>query len=176
MTSKRGKNTNFRLGLDRKMLVDAAVKLGKTEKSAKKSNTKALEKFITKTLTGTNAKVPEFNEMQKRDIKDRHKDYGLMSAVHLAAYRVRKITGEADDNSYLKVSVGTAFEGYYEGEITARDIEELISRIQGSNVKEIISGVERHESYYQNIMVDYAEELVKRDEALEEDQNNKRVS
>lgn len=151
-------NTNFRLGLDRQQLIQAAQQFGKSEKSAKKSNTKRLEQFIATKLGGKGTKVPEFSDMQKRDIRDSTKSYGLQEGLHMVSSRIRKVTGSHDENNFLRLTVGNAISAYTDENVTSQDISEVISLIGNGDKSEIISGVTRHDAYYQNIILDYLEE------------------
>lgn len=152
-------NTNFRLGLNRQELIEAAQLFGKSEKSARKSNTKRLEQFITTKLGGKGTKVPTFTDVQKRDIKDSASSFGVQDALHMLSYRIGKVTGNQDESNYMRLTIGRAFAAYYDKGVTSAHIDELLSRIPMGNRQELISGVSRHDPYYQNIFLDYAEEL-----------------
>jgi hypothetical protein len=152
-------NTDFRLGLNRQQLVDAAQLFGKSDRSAKKSNTKRLEQFVTTKLAGKGTKVPSFTEQQKRDIHDSAKSFGVTDALHMVSYRIGKVTGNQDETNYMRLTIGRAFQAYYDKGVTSANIDELMSRIPMSNRNEIVSGVSRHEPYYQNLFIDYANEL-----------------
>lgn len=153
------KNTDFRLGLSRSELIEAAQLFGKTDKGARKSNTKRLEQFITTKLAGKGTKVPNFTEQQRRDIQDSAKSFGVQDALHMVSYRIAKVTGNQDETNYMRLTIGRAFGAYYDKGVTAKHIDELMSRIPMGNRNEIVSGVSRHEPYYQNLFLDYAEEL-----------------
>lgn len=157
MANKR--NTNFRLGLNRQELIESVQLFGKSAKSAKKANTKSLEQFLTTKLGGRGTKVPTFSEVQKRDIKDSAANFGIQDALHMVSYRIGKLTGNQDENNYLRLSIGRAFGAYYDKGVTSKHIDDLISMLPMGNRSEIISGVERHEPSYQNIFLDYIEEL-----------------
>ena len=155
----RKTNTDFRLGLNRQELIEAVQLFGKSEKSAKKSNTKRLEQFITTKLGGKGTKVPNFTEVQKRDIKDSAKSFGIQDALHMVSYRIGKTTGNQDESNYMRLTIARAFGAYYDKGVTSAHVDELMSRIPMGNRQEIISGVSRHDPYYQNIFLDYIEEL-----------------
>jgi hypothetical protein len=155
----RKKNTNFRLGLNRQELIEAAQLFGKKLSVAKKDSTKRLEEYITHKLGGRGTKVPDFTEREKRDIRDSAKTFGLQDALHLAAYRIGKITGKQDETNYLRLSLGRAFQAYYDGGVKKEHIDELMRRLPNLDRGELISGVSRHEPYYQQLFMDYAEEL-----------------
>lgn len=158
-------NNDFRLGLNRQELIAASQLFGKSEKGAKKSNTKRLEQFITTKLAGKGTKVPSFTEQQRRDIKDAASSYGVHDALHMVSYRIAKVTGNQDENNYLRLTIGRAFGAYYDKGVTSKDIDELMSRIPMSNRNEIVSGVSRHEPYYQNLFLDYAAELEEKEKS-----------
>lgn len=152
-------NTDFRLGLNRQELIAASQLFGKNDASARKSNTKRLEQFITTKLAGKGIKVPSFTEQQRRDIKDSAKSFGVQDALHMVSYRIGKVTGNQDETNYMRLTIGRAFAAYTDKGVTRKDIDELMSRIPMGNRNEIVSGVSRHEPYYQNLFLDYAEEL-----------------
>src|SRR5690554_1792376 len=113
--AKRRKNLNFRLGLNRQELIEGAQLFGMSEKSAKKSNTKRLEQFLTTKLGGRGTKVPTFSDVQKRDIRDSANSFGIQDALHMVSYRINKLTGNQDETNYLRLSIGRAFGAYYDG-------------------------------------------------------------
>lgn len=153
------KNTNFRLGLDRQELIEASQMFGKSAKTASKDSTKKLESYLTNKLGGRGTKVPDFSEKEKRDIKDASKTFGLQDGMHLLSYRIGKVTGSQDESNFLRLTIARAFTPYYEGGITKKHIDTLMSRMPNMNRSELISGVTRHEPYYQEIFTEYAEEL-----------------
>lgn len=155
----RKRNTNFRLGLGRQELIEAAQLFGKKLSTAKKDSTKRLEEYITNKLGGRGTKVPDFTEREKRDIKDSVKTFGLQDALHLASYRIGRITGNQDETNYLRLTIGRAFQPYFDGGIRKEHIDELMRRLPNLDRGELISGVTRHEPYYQQMFMDYAEEL-----------------
>lgn len=155
---KKKPNTNFRLGLNRQELVQAAQRLGKSEKSAKKANTKSLEQYLTSQLGGRGTKVPLFSEMQKRDIRDSTKSYGLLEGLHMVSSRIRKVTGSHNEDNFLRLTVGAAISAYTDEQVTTEDISEVISRLGTGEKSEIISGTTKHDFYYQSIILDYLEE------------------
>lgn len=152
-------NTNFRLGLSRKELIESSQLFGKSLKTASKDSTKRLEEYVTNKLGGRGTKVPDFTEKEKRDIKDSAQSFGLQDGLHLLSYRIGKVTGNRDETNYLRLSIGRAFTPYYEGGIKKEHIDEIIKRLPALQRSELISGVSRHEPYYQQLFLDYAEEL-----------------
>lgn len=157
--AKKQRNTNFRLGLSRQELIESAKLFGKSEKSAKKANTKSLEQYLTTKLGGRGTKVPTFSEVQKRDVRDSAANFGLQDALHMVSYRIGKLTGNQDETNYLRLTIARAFGAYYDGGVTSKHIDDLLSMIPMGNRNEIISGISRHEPAYQNIFLDYIEEL-----------------
>lgn len=152
-------NTNFRLGLNRQQLIEAAKLFGKKESVARKDSTKRLEEYIVNKFGGRGTKVPTFTEREKSEIRESAKIYGLQDGLHLLSYRIGKVTGRQDENNYLRLSIGRAFSAYYEGGVKKEHIDELISRIPPMQRDEIISGVSRHDPFYQDLFMSYAEEL-----------------
>lgn len=152
-------NTDFRLGLNRQELIKAAQLFGKSEKSVRKSNTKSLEQFLTSQLGGKGTKVPTFSDMQKRDIKDSTKSFGLTEGLHMVSSRIRKATGSHNESNFMRLTIGNAMRAYTDEQITNEHISEVISRLPNGDKSEIVSGVSNHEPYYQNIILDYLEEL-----------------
>lgn len=148
-----------RLGLNRQELIQSATLFGKSEKAAKRSSTERLEQFLTNKLGGKGTKIPEFTDRQKRDISDSSKDFGIQDALHMVSYRIGRLTGNQDESNYLRLTIGRAFNAYYEGQVTSRMLDELMSRIDTSDRNEVISGVSKHDYYYQEIFDDYAREL-----------------
>jgi hypothetical protein len=157
-------NTNFRLGLNRQELIEAAQLFGKSLKTAKKDSTKRLEEYLTNKLGGKGTKVPTFSDQQKRDVRDSANAFGLQDALHMVSYRIGKLTGNQDETNYLRLSVGRAFQAYYDGGVRSEHIDALIARMPMGDKNEIISGVSRHDSYYQQLFLDYAEELQAQEE------------
>jgi hypothetical protein len=168
--AKKPANTNFRLGLNRQELIAAAQQFGKSEKTAKKDSTKRLESYLTNKWAGKGAKVPTLTDKQKRDVRDSINNYGIQEGIHLAGYQVRKQSGTENENNWLRTSVARSFASYYDKLVTSDIIDELISRMPMGQRQEVISGVTNHDTYYQNIFIDYAEELEKKEE---EKQNTK---
>lgn len=157
-------NTNFRLGLDRKQLIEAAKVFGRAEKSAKKASTKTLEQYIINQVSGKKGtKVPDFNERRKKDISSNARDFGIHDALHSVSYHTKKATGSQDNNNYLRLTIARAFRGFYNGLVTNDMIDELMVRIGEGNVNEVISGVENGDYYYVSTFEDYAEELEQED-------------
>lgn len=152
-------NTNFRLGLNRQELIEASQLFGKSLKTAKRDSTKRLEEYITNKLGGKGTKVPTFTDVQKRDIRDSANHFGLQDALHMVSYRIGKLTGNQDETNYMRLTIGRAFSAYYDGGVTSAHIDHLLSLIPMGNRNEIISGVSRHEPYYQQLFMDYADEL-----------------
>lgn len=168
----RKTNTDFRLALNRQELIAASQLFGKSEKSAKKSNTKNLEKFVTKHLAGKSIPVPQLSDMQKRDIKDSTKDFGLHEGLHMLSYRIKKITGNHDETNYLRLTLARHFTSYYDELVTNENIDYLISKLPMLTKDELVSGVEKHDLYYQNLFVDYADELKREKEKKDSKENS----
>lgn len=168
-------NTNFRLGLDRKQLIEAAKIFGRTEQSAKKASTKTLEQYVVNQVSGKKGTpIPEFSEQRKKDISKSARDFGIHDAVHSISYHTRRASGNQDETNYLRLTIGRAFRGFIGGLVTNEMIDELVIRLDYGTVNEIISGLEGGENsyYYLSILEDYADELKekerKRNEAAEQ--------
>lgn len=167
-------NSNFRLGLDRKQLIEAAKIFGRTEQSAKKASTKTLEQYIINQVSGKKGTpIPEFSERRRKDISNNVRDYGIHDAVHSISYHTKRSSGNQDETNYLRLTIGRAFRGFIGGIVTNEMIDELVIRLDFGTINEIISGLEGGENsyYYLSILEDYAEELKeeerKRNEAAE---------
>lgn len=159
--AKKTPNKNFRLGLDRSQLIQAAQMFGKSEKTAKKDSTKRLEEYLTRRLSGDKkAKVPTFNERQVSNIQQNAKDFGFLDAVHSAAYHIRKATGSQDENNFLRLTIARNFAPFYNGTVTNDILDELVNEVEGSGSKnEIISGIIKNDFYYTALFSEYADKL-----------------
>lgn len=166
--AKRKLNTDFLLGLNRQQLISGAQELGKSLKSAKKANTKTLQNFIVKNLGDSKTKVPEISERARKDIRDAASAYGIREALKLLGNRIKKLTGDQNENNYLRLSAANALSAYYSGEVNSQIIDDLVSRLEGE-YDEIVSGISKHNGgYYSEIVRDYADELIdKQVEGLE---------
>lgn len=165
MAKNKKANDNFRLGLNRKELIEASQLFGKKLSTAKKDSTKRLEQYITTQLGGRGTKVPTFNDRQKDDVKSASNSFGLQDALHMVSYRIGRLTGNQDENNYLRLTIGRAFNAYYEGQVTSNILDELLSRIDTSDRNEVVSGVSKHDYYYQQIFMDYSRELEDKEQA-----------
>lgn len=94
------KNTNFRLGLDRKRLIEATIYYGKSEKTAKKENTRRLEQYLMNRIAIKGTPFPELSAADKRDIRDNAEAWGTMDALKRLTYRVEKLTGTRDEENF----------------------------------------------------------------------------
>lgn len=153
----RKRNSNFRLGLDRKQLIETAILYGKSEKSAKKSNTANLERFAMRQILGKGYTFPELSEKDKREVKETANAWGVRDALKRLSYRAEKLTGRKDDENFLRLSIHDGFSLYYDGSITKAHIDELERRVNSSTVD--MSGLIKISPYYQNLFIEYAEEL-----------------
>lgn len=157
--AKKTPNTNFRLGLNRSELIAAAQQFGKSAKTAKRDSTKRLEQYLTNKFAGRGTKVPDFPEQHKKDVRTSMQEFGLQETLNVVAYKMGKITGKQDEKNYLRLTVARAFSAYTDAGITSKNIDELIARLPKGERSEIISGLRKHEGYYQQIFLDYADEV-----------------
>lgn len=157
-------NTNFRLGLNRQELIEAVQQFGKTEKSAKKSNTKRLEQFLTTQLGGKGTKVPDLSDKNRIAIRETINVYGLQEGLNTVAYRIKKASGTQNEDNAIRLSLRREFAAYLDDEaVTNAHVDELYSRISFAESKnEIISGISTHRPYYKAIFENYLAELQER--------------
>lgn len=155
----RKRNTNFRLGLNRLELIEAAQLFGKSEKTAKKDSTKRLEEYLVNKFGGRGFKVPQFTQQELRDIRDATQNYGLHDSLDLINRRIKRMSGNHDEENYLRLTIAREFSGYYDGIITKRMVDELLARLPLADRNETISGLKNHEIQYQMIFEEYIEEL-----------------
>lgn len=168
----RKKNTNFRLGLDRKQLIEASIIYGKNEKSAKKANTKTLENFVVKQLTGKKKrgqKFPELSPMDRREINSNAKAWGVRDSLKQLTYKVEKLSGLRNEENFLRLTINDGFSLYYDGIVKPSHIDELISRLPQLESTQVDSDMINISPYYRNLFIDYADEL-------EEQENNTKTS
>lgn len=163
MAKRRYINTNFRLGLNRQELIEAAQLYGKKLSVAKKDSTKRLEEYLVNKLAGRGSKVPQFNPEQKREIRQAVEKGGVMSGVQLTAYRIKVATGTNDRNAYLRLSIGEAFAAFYDKGIRSEHIDELMSRMPSPDDYDNIAGIYEMDLQYVEIFETYAEELRNRE-------------
>lgn len=162
MAKRKSKDTIFELGLTRQQLVDAAIALGKTEKQAKKTNTKRLQSLITSNITGLKGKknvLPSFSDREKRDIQKSATEWGIKDALKILTYRMDKLTGSRDETNFLRLTISRSFELFYDGNVTSAHIDELISRLPQLSSTQVDSDMINISPYYQNLYEDYAAEL-----------------
>lgn len=159
----RRKNTNFRLGLNRAELIEAAQMFGKKLSVAKKDSTRRLEEYLINKLGGRGTKVPDFTEQQRKEIREATRQYGLEEGLHLLGYRVRKMTGQSDEQNFLRLSIARSFSAFYEGGIRKEHIDELMKRMPKLERDRVISGVTNLDPYYVELFEEYAEELRERE-------------
>lgn len=155
----RRKNTNFRLGLSRAELIEAAQMFGKKLSVAKKDSTKRLEEYIMNKIGGRGSKVPDFTEQQRKEIREATRQYGLEEGLHLLGYRVRKLTGQSDEQNFLRLSIARSFSAFVDGGVRKEHIDELMARMPKLERDRVISGVTNLEPYYVDLFEEYAEEL-----------------
>lgn len=165
--TNRKRNTNFRLGLNRKELIEASQVYGKTEKSAKKSSTVNLEKYIIRQLMGKGTKFPELSNTDKRDVSDNAEAWGVRDALRRLTYRTEKLSGKRDEENFLRLTINDSFSLYYDGQVKREHVDELISRLPQLEATQVDSDMINIGPYYRNLFIDYAEEL----EELEEQTN-----
>ena len=164
MARKKGhSNTNFRLGLNRAELIEAAQMFGKKLSVAKKDSTKRLEEYIMNKIGGRGSKIPDFTEQQKKEVREATRHYGLEEGLHLLGYRVRKITGQSNEQNFLRLSIARSFAAFYDKGVRKEHIDELMTRIPKLERDRIISGVMNLEPYYVDLFEEYAEELAERE-------------
>lgn len=160
---KRYINTNFRLGLNRQELIEAAQMFGKKLSVAKKDSTKRLEEYIINKIGGRGTKVPDFTEQQRKEVREATRHYGLEEGLHLLGYRVRKMTGQSNEQNFLRLSIARSFAAFYDKGVRKEHIDELMIRIPNLERDRIISGVTNLEPYYVDLFAEYAEELAQRE-------------
>jgi hypothetical protein len=163
------KNKNFRLGLNRQQLIEASQIYGKTAKSAKKSNTVNLEKFIIKQISAKGTPFPELSIADKRDIRDNADAWGVRDALKRLTYRVDKLTGARDEENFLRLTITDGFSLYYDGTIKREHIDELISRLPRLEQTQVDSDMINISPYYRNLFIDYAEELEEQEQENDRD-------
>lgn len=157
--AKKKVNTNFRLGLNRQELIEAAQLYGKKLSTAKKDSTKRLEEYVMNKIGGRGSKVPEFSERERREIRQSASDYGILDALKLITYRNEKISGMRDDSNFLRLTISRGFSLFYDGMVTSQHIDELISRLPQLGATQVDSDMINISPYYQQLFEDYAEEL-----------------
>lgn len=160
---KRHINTNFRLGLNRAELIEAAQMFGKKLSVAKKDSTKRLEEYVMNKIGGRGSKIPDFTEQQKKEVREATRHYGLEEGLHLLGYRVRKITGQSNEQNFLRLSIARSFAAFYDRGVRKEHIDELMIRIPKLERDRIISGVMNLEPYYVDLFEEYADELAERE-------------
>lgn len=160
---KRYINTNFRLGLKRKELIEAAQMFGKKLSVAKKDSTRRLEEYLINKIGGRGTKVPDFTEQQRKEVQEAIREYGLEEGLHLVGYRVRKMTGQSNEQNFLRLSIARSFSAFYEGGVRKEHIDELMTRMPKLERDRVISGVTNLEPYYVDLFDEYAEELRERE-------------
>lgn len=148
--------------MNRAELIEAAQMFGKSLKVAKKDSTRRLEEYVMNKIGGRGSKVPEFTEQQKREVREATKHYGLEEGLHLVGYRVRKITGQANEQNFLRLSIARSFSAFVDGGVRKEHIDELMSRMPKLERDRIISGVTNLEPYYVDLFEEYADELQNR--------------
>lgn len=162
MTRKR--NTNFRLGLDRKQLIEAAIIYGKSEKSAKKSNTANLEKFITTKILGKGSKIPELSVADKRDVKENAQAWGVKDGLKRLTYRAEKLSGLRNETNFLTLTVTDGLSLFYDGTLTREIIDEMISILEQAGTTKVNSDLINISPHYREMYIDFVDELIERDE------------
>lgn len=166
------RNTNFRLGLNRQQLIEAATTYGKDIKSAKKANTKTLENFVIKELTGKKKrgqKFPELSPEDKRYIHSNANAWGVYDALKHLTYKVEKLSGLRNENNFLRLTITDSFSLFYDGAVRPHHVDEIISRLPQLENTQVDSDMINISPYYRNLYIDYADEL-------EERENNTKTS
>lgn len=161
------KNTNFRLGLNRQQLIEAAQIYGKADKSAKKANTKTLENFVVKQIVGKSGAFPELSQADKRDVRDNAEAWGTRDALKRLTYRVDKINGARNEENFLRLTLTDGFSLYYDGTVRREHIDELISKLPMLEATQVDSDMINISPYYRNLFIDFAEELEERENKRE---------
>lgn len=161
--ARKKKNVDFRLGLDRKQLIEAATVYGKAEKSAKKANTKTLENFIVKQLLGDKRKrgqaFPELTPTQKRETYDNAKAWGVKDSLKHLTYKVEKVTGLRNEENFLRLTINDSFSLFYDGIVSQHHVDTLISRLPELERTQVNSDMINISPYYRHLYIDYATEL-----------------
>lgn len=147
------------MGLNRAELIEAAQMFGKSLRVAKKDSTRRLEEYLINKLGGRGTKVPDFTEQQRKEIREATRQYGLEEGLHLLGYRVRKMTGQSDEQNFLRLSIARSFSAFYDGGIRKEHIDELLRRMPKLERDRVISGVTNLDPYYVDLFEEYAEEL-----------------
>lgn len=160
---KRYINTNFRLGLNRAELIEAAQMFGKKLSVAKKDSTKRLEEYVMNKIGGRGSKIPDFTEQQKKEVREATRHFGLEEGLHLLGYRVRRITGQSNEQNFLRLSIARSFSAFIDGGVRKEHIDELMTRIPKLERDRVISGVMNLEPYYVELFEQYADELSERE-------------
>ena len=91
--------------MNRQELIEAAQLFGKKLSVAKKDSTKRLEEYIINKIGGRGTKVPDFTEQQRKEVREATRQYGLEEGLHLLGYRVRKMTGQSNEQNFLRLSI-----------------------------------------------------------------------
>lgn len=110
-------------------------------------------------IGGRGSKVPDFTEQQKKEIREATRQYGLEEGLHLLGYRVRKITGQSNEQNFLRLSIARSFSAFVDGGVRKEHIDELMARMPKLERDRVISGVTNLEPYYVDLFEEYAEEL-----------------
>lgn len=160
-------NTDFRIGLTRQRLIEAAQIYGKSEKSSKKANTKSLENFIIKRLVTKGTAFPNLSPADKRDIKDNADAWGTKDALKRLTYRVEKLSGTRDEENFLRLTMSDNFSLYYDGIVKSEHVDELISRLPRLESTQVDSDMINISPYYRNLFIDYADELEEKEREQE---------
>jgi hypothetical protein len=155
----KAKNSNFRLGLNRSELIEASKLFGKGHDTAKKSSTKALESYLVNKFAGKGAKVPELSKDSLRDIERTKNTFGFTEGIKYAGYKIGKAVGNTNEDSFLRLSLASAFRAYSDIPITSQLLDELERRLPDSEYGVKVSGVVGHKYNYVEMFVEYADEL-----------------
>lgn len=156
-------NQEFKLGLTRAQLIEAAQFYDKPLKSAKKASTKTLEQFIIRNIAGKGVKVPSFNERELKDLKRSSTRYGTMDTLKLLTYRMDKIAGERDERNFLRLTVARNLALFYDGKIESHHIDEFIRKLPLLYGTQVDSDFIDARGSYHALFSEYAEELRERD-------------
>ena len=167
--ARKKPNTNFRLGLDRAELIEAAQMFGKKLKTAKKDSTKRLEEYLVNKLGGKGTKVPTFNKTEKQDVIDHTKTYGLLDGIDLVRYRLERAnSGRRDESNYLRLSIRRSFHAFYTGAITDEHLNEIVGRMSHLDHYQMLDGLYHGKPYVTEILREYGDELKEADEKQKE--------
>lgn len=163
-----------RLGLEKQVLNDIAIRFGKKPETAKKASMKSLEEFITIRFGGKGAEVPTFSPMQQREIRRGFNEFGEGYGTRMLGSRIAKATDTESSSgrlNFMRASIAYTFAQYIDFPVTNNMVEELMKRQPKIHYREQSSGANGGDYGYPEMFRQYAEELT---EERERKQNKKK--